>query len=124
MAKILVAEDDPTTRLLLSKTLEAMGHQVFLSPDGQHALTSLECNPGISMLLSDMVMPKMDGRALINAVRERGHKLTIVIMSAVVGVREIADLLDHGASFFLPKPLKLAELREYVERGVGPEARP
>lgn len=120
MAKILVAEDDSTTRMLLLRTLEAMGHQILLSPDGRHALASLESNPGIGLLITDMVMPEMDGRALINAVRERGHKLTIVIMSAVVGVREIADLLDHGASFFLPKPIKLSELREYVDRSVEP----
>ncbi len=98
-----------------------MSHQVLISPDGRHALASLECNPGIELLITDMVMPEMDGRALINAVRERGHKLSIVIMSAVVGVRGIADLLDHGASFFLPKPVKLSELREYVDRSVGPD---
>jgi CheY-like chemotaxis protein len=120
MAKILVAEDDPTTRLLLSRTLEALGHRVHLSPDGRHALATLECNPGFDLLISDMVMPEMDGRALINAVRRRGLKLTIVIMSAVVGVKEIADLLARGATFFLAKPIKIDELREYVARGVEP----
>jgi DNA-binding NtrC family response regulator len=44
-----------------------------------------------------------------------------VIMSAVVGVKEIADLLDRGATFFLAKPIKLAELREYVARSVEPD---
>ncbi len=121
MAKILIAEDDSTTRLMLARALESMGHQILLSPDGAHALETLECNPGISLLISDMVMPKMDGRALINAVRQRGLKVTLVIMSAVVGVREIADLLDQGATFFLAKPIRIAELREYVARGVEPQ---
>ena len=121
MAKILIAEDDPTTRLMLARTLESMGHQILLSPDGAHALETLQCNPGISLLISDMVMPRMDGRALINAVRQSGFKLTLVIMSAVVGVKEISDLLDRGATFFLAKPIRLAELREYVARGVEPQ---
>jgi CheY-like chemotaxis protein len=41
MAKILVAEDDPTTRALLLSALESLGHQIYLSPDGRHALATL-----------------------------------------------------------------------------------
>jgi DNA-binding response OmpR family regulator len=61
-------------------------------------------------------MPDMDGRALIHAARQlRAHAtLPIVIMSGVVGPKEISDLLQQGAEAFLTKPIRLQELRHYV----------
>lgn len=117
MARILIAEDDVATRMVAGKMLEKMGHIPVFSPDGQHALETLQIDAGIQLLVTDVMMPRMDGRALIKTLRgtERHRKLPVIVISAVVGPREIADLLDLGASRFQPKPLDMGELRENIE---------
>ncbi len=116
MAKVLIAEDDPLEREILESVIEEMGHVPLLSPNGMHALATLECDRKIALLLTDMAMPEMDGRALIQAARQLpAHtRLPIVIMSGVVAPKEIADILLHGAEAFLSKPVRLQELRHYV----------
>ncbi|MBI5544577.1 MAG: response regulator [Deltaproteobacteria bacterium] len=121
MAKILIVDDDPVARDILAEVVEAMGHSVLLSPDGAHALKTLQCDRRVAMLVTDMAMPEMDGRELIRAAHKvpAHSKLPIAIMSGVVGPKEIADLLREGAETFLPKPVKLAELRECVVSIIG-----
>ncbi|SHI92616.1 Response regulator receiver domain-containing protein [Desulfatibacillum alkenivorans DSM 16219] len=120
MAKILIAEDDLITRKVLYKIVEGMGHSVIMSPNGRHAWETLETNPDISMLITDVMMPEMDGRDLIELVRAREEfqNLPIIIISAVVGPKAVANLLKMGATLFLSKPLKVDETRKYIERWV------
>ncbi len=118
MAKILVAEDDGVARLLMREVIEKMGHVAFLSPNGEHAYEALELNQGFELLITDLMMPKMDGTQLIKTLR--GHSgfmdLPIIIVSAVLGVKEISYLLDLGATYFLPKPLNIQEMKEHIAK--------
>ncbi len=118
MAKILIAEDDPTTQVMVLRTVEKMGHVAFISPNGKHAYEALNAQNGFSLLISDIMMPEMDGRQLIQTLRGTSEfkELPIIIMSAVVGIKEISDLLDLGASYFQPKPIDLEELKANVRR--------
>ena len=121
MKKILIVDDDQPTRLILVHIVESMGHVAFQCPDGKHALETLKSNSDIAMVITDMSMPRMDGRKLIEAVQseERWNALPILIMSAVVGVKEISDLLKAGARAFLKKPVRGEEIREYIERYIS-----
>ena len=126
MARILIAEDDMATRMVAGKMLEKMGHIPVFSSDGQHAVETLHIDGGIELLITDVMMPRMDGRALIKTLRgiERFRNLPVIVISAVVGPREIADLLDLGASRFQPKPLDMKELKENIDSAlVGVEDR-
>ncbi len=120
MAKILIAEDDLITRKVLFKIVEGMGHSVIMSPNGRHAWETLETNSDVSMLITDVMMPEMDGRELIELIRgkEAYADLPIIIISAVVGPKAVANLLKMGATLFLSKPLKVDETRKYIERWV------
>ena len=116
--KVLIVDDDGTAREIIRSAVEEAGGVGICSPDGQHALTTLEVNEDIALIITDMVMPGMDGRELIEAVAQIRdlQEFPILIMSAVVGVRDISDLLKLGARAFLQKPLKISELQEYVNR--------
>ena len=118
MARILIAEDDRATRSGVGVMVEEMGHVPIFSPDGQHAFESLQADSTIDLLISDIVMPRMDGKVLIRTLRgnKRWARLPVIAMSAVVGPREIADLLDLGVTRFQPKPLDVEELRETSSR--------
>lgn len=120
MAKILIAEDDRVSQKLAAGLVENEGHAAFISPNGRHAYEALKAN-SFDLLLTDIMMPEMDGRQLILALRGDAalRRMPVIIMSAVVGVGEIAELLKTGATFFLAKPLSAVDLREYLRRGLG-----
>lgn len=118
MAKVLIAEDDRISQKLAMKIVEEMGHTAFVSPHGKHAYEALMANNEFDMLLTDIMMPEMDGRQLIQTLRgdQQYMDFPIIIMSAVVGISEISNLLRMGATLFLAKPLDRKELQEYISR--------
>ncbi|GAB7023374.1 response regulator [Salidesulfovibrio brasiliensis] len=118
MAKILIAEDDRISQKLAVKIVEEMGHQAYVSPHGKHAYEALMASNDFDMLMTDIMMPEMDGRQLIQTLRgdQQFANFPIIIMSAVVGVSEISNLLKLGATLFLAKPLDRKEIQEYIER--------
>jgi CheY-like chemotaxis protein len=113
MVKILIAEDDRVTQKMVSRVVEGMGYAAIVSPNGKHAYETLKANEDINLLISDIMMPEMDGKQLIQTLRgdTEFKDLPIIIMSAVVGIKQIADLMDLGASMFQPKPLDMNELK-------------
>lgn len=118
MARILIAEDDMFSRKICYKLIGKMGHIPICSPDGKHAYQTLLSDNSIDILITDIMMPEMDGRALINVVRGTSNfsNLPIIIMSAVVSLTDISAFIKQGADFFLPKPIDNDNLIEYVER--------
>lgn len=118
MAKILVAEDDRISQKLAVKIVEDLGHTAFVSPHGKHAYESLTASNRFDLLLTDIMMPEMDGQQLIKTLRgdQQFMDLPIIIMSAVVGMSEISNLLKLGATLFLAKPLDRDELQNYIRR--------
>lgn len=117
MAKILIAEDDLTSRRMLVKIVESMGHVAIQASDGELAWGIMADNPDIALLITDVMMPNLDGRALIQIARgnDKLKDLPIIIISGVIKLEEIDYLLQLGASRFMPKPVKAAELKHYVE---------
>lgn len=122
MAKVLIAEDDRIIQKLAVAMIEEMGHTAFVSPNGRHAYEALTCSGNdFDLLLTDVMMPEMDGKQLIRTLRgdQKFREFPIIIMSAVVGIKEISSLLELGASLFLAKPLDRVELQNYVSRCVA-----
>lgn len=120
MANILIAEDDRISQKLAATIVRDMGHTAFISPDGLHAYDALKAANDFDVLITDIMMPRMDGRQLIQTLRgdQEFMDLPIIIMSAVVGVGDIAELLDMGATLFLAKPLDKKDVMEYVVRSL------
>lgn len=121
MAKILIAEDDRISQKLAVKIVEELGHTAFVSPHGKHAYETLLASNDFDMLLTDIMMPEMDGQQLIKTLRgdQQFDELPIIIMSAVVGINDISNLLKLGATLFLAKPLDRMELQNYITRCLG-----
>ena len=116
MVKILIAEDDAVIQKMVSRVVEDMGYVAIISPNGKHAYETLKANEDINLLISDIMMPEMDGKQLIQTLRgdTEFKDLPIILMSAVVGIKQIADLMDLGASMFQPKPLDMNELKMHI----------
>ena len=121
MFKVLVVDDDLVMRKLLEKALAPLEMNILFASDGIHALDVLRCNKGFDLMITDISMPVLDGRQLIRTVKNdpKLKDLPILIMSGVVGMSEIADLLDLGAEKFVPKPFNAQTLREDVMSTLG-----
>jgi CheY-like chemotaxis protein len=116
MGKILVVDDDVTTLRVLGKIIKSSGHEPVLSRDASRALNILEDNADFSLLITDAAMPEMDGRALIEKIRdcEKLKHIPVIMVSGVISLRDITDLLERGVSRFMPKPIVAEDLKEYI----------
>ena len=117
MKKILIAEDDDVSREIIVDIVESMGLASIQSSNGALTLKILYDNPDISLLISDIMMPELDGMMLIKILRGNNKfaKLPIIIISGVAAINEINHILELGQSVFLDKPLETSELKRHIE---------
>lgn len=110
-ARILVAEDDPATRELLTSLLEELGYHVTAVPDGITALAAVQEAP-FDLILSDVGMPGMDGFALCRRLKaDPATRLIPVILLTAIGEEYKPAGIEAGADEFLSKPVLSGELR-------------
>jgi len=94
----------------------SLGHAVIKSCNGRMAWEILNANDDIAFIICDIAMPEMDGRELIKLIRKdsRFARVPIVIVSSVIRAKEISHLLEEGATYFMPKPVDLKELKDVI----------
>lgn len=121
MATVLLVDDDDGVRSFVKRALEIDGYTVHEAGDGAEALDVLrEPERGIELVLSDIVMPLMDGIALARNVAREQPDIPILLMTGYANQRERADGLDAIVSGVVLKPFTLAEIRERVRNVVAP----
>lgn len=117
---ILVAEDDPIARSLLSAVLKNMGQEAAFATNGREVLDLVsQSNSAYDMILMDIDMPIMDGVSAAIALRngesgEFGTKVPIVAVTAFGTLSDESKFKRAGMNYFLPKPVKLRNLREVI----------
>ena len=102
---ILVVDDDATLRFILQGTLTQLGHEVVLAKDGLEGLRFFEkCH--VPVVISDMLMPGMDGLELCRRIRKanRSQYTYLMLLTAVEGKAGYMDGMAAGADDFLNKP--------------------
>jgi two-component system response regulator FlrC len=114
-SSILVVEDDSALAQALSDTLSLAGYDVVQASDGEQALARLDRAP-VDMVLTDVQMRPMDGRALLRNLRTRFHDLPVLIMTAYGTVEQAVEAIKLGAVDYLAKPFELDELLHKVQR--------
>jgi|CXWL01.1.fsa_nt_gi two-component system chemotaxis response regulator CheY len=109
--KILVADDNEAFRLMLGSKLESLGHQVKLVDDGLAAAAELE-RENYSILLSDWLMPGLDGPSLCREIRSRAglDYIYIILITSMCGQHDYRDGIAAGADDFINKPFDLEHL--------------
>jgi CheY-like chemotaxis protein len=115
MATILVVDDEFGIGELLEALLEDDGHRVLTAMNGRHALERIaEAKP--DLVISDLMMPVMDGAALLTAMRENAElRSTPFALMCALPETSIADRVS-GYDAFLRKPFKLAEISRLVAK--------
>ncbi len=117
---ILLVEDEEAVRAFGARALASRGYTVLEAASGVEALEVVEANKGqIDLIVSDVVMPEMDGPTMFGELRKRGITAKVIFVS---GYAEdaFAKNLPEGEEFgFLPKPFTLKQLVEAVKGAVG-----
>lgn len=118
MARVLIAEDESTSQRLLASVVERLGHAAVVCPNGKDALHRLITERRYDLLITDVAMPEMDGCELVTQLRQHVcmRDVPVILVSGVVGPKQVAHLLDTGVTLFLPKPIDLALLQESIDR--------
>ena len=115
MSRILVVDDDPESRDLLSEVLADNGYrEVETVPDGLAARESLARDSDCPIIIADLHMPNESGLELLRNLREQNAKHEIILMSSYFSSRERKLAKELGASALLDKPFRLSELLEVV----------
>jgi DNA-binding NtrC family response regulator len=112
--QVLIAEDEALLRGHLAEMLTERGLQVMQAPDGIEASQILKDHREISLLLSDIRMPRMDGYALIDEAITRDPDLKVMIMSGNVGVQSPHPVLKTRDIATLIKPFDVGRMCDMV----------
>jgi len=117
---ILFVEDEASVRLIAAKTLRKRGYKVIEAEDGEEAFEILEDEEhDFDLMISDVVMPGMDGPTLLKKGRKMLGDARIVFISGYAE-EEFSELLSEEPDVtFLPKPFTLAQLAEKVKSEIG-----
>ena len=123
MPTVLVVDDEWAIAGWLDAIISDAGHRVLAASNGKQALEVLE-NESIDLVITDFMMPLVDGPTLINAMRteQRTADIPIIVMTALpeTTVRQRLD----GYAAFLRKPFREVELLEALAKVLGPRASP
>ena len=117
--RILIAEDDPATRLIIERTLEADGYLITIATNGIEAWEALsDENEPPELAILDWMLPGIDGIDICKRVKERRSPFVfLILLTAKTESQDVVDGLDAGAHEFLTKPFDFNILRTRVAAG-------
>ena len=111
--RVLIAEDDAVSRMILRRSVEKLGHECLVAGDGEEALKLYRKTPEVDLVISDWMMPGIDGLELCRLIRnEQRNGYTYFIFLTALGDRDHLLMgLEAGADDYLSKPLDRDELQ-------------
>ncbi len=114
---VLVVDDDGATRDGLAVLLESWGYQVALAADGKAALKLCE-EELPHAIVTDLMMPGMNGLEFVEALGERTEKIAIIFVTGQASIDTAVQAIKLGAYDYLPKPLEPQRLRDVLAKGL------
>ena len=116
-ARILIVDDEESTRELFAELLIRWGYEVEQTADG-HAALKLAADTHPDVIISDLVMPKLDGLALVRALREEQPETPVVIITGKGTIDAAVEAVREGVFDFVEKPLDPARLKVILQRAL------
>jgi two-component system response regulator AtoC len=117
-ARILVVDDDQSSRELLARILTSAGHRVTALADGREAVATLDAGDPPDLVVSDIRMAEMDGLQVIDAFRERAPETPVILVTAFGNIDGALEAIRRGAADYLSKPYDVDAIKLVVARAL------
>lgn len=121
MPRILTIDDSSTIRSIITKQMSDLGFEVDHAENGQHGLHKLEAG-AVDLILLDVTMPVMDGPTMLAALRERGDRTPVIMLTSESKRAIVAGAIRLGIEDYILKPFKPDELRGKVMKALRLDA--
>jgi two-component system cell cycle sensor histidine kinase/response regulator CckA len=115
---VLLVEDEPMVRTVAERALTRHGYKVVTASNGEEALEVIARGEEIALMISDVVMPGMDGPTTVREARKTRPELPILFMSGYAE-EQLRKSIDLDNVAFLPKPFSVQELAEAARRAIS-----
>lgn len=113
-ARVLLVDDEPTARELLARGLERSGFRVDTAADGAEALERL--SDAHDLVVTDIVMPRLDGIGLLEELARRRHRSQRVVITSFADKERVVRALNLGADYLIEKPFTVERLCAVLEQ--------
>ena len=117
---ILLVEDEERYREHIARVLTNAGYEVLQSADGLQALSTLE-ESNIDLVISDILMPNLNGYALVARVRAKWPKMPVILTTGYLS-EDAAKSMMNGSVDFIPKPINTETLLDMIQRRTPPSS--
>ena len=118
MTSILVVEDSWLTRKVICKMLRAEGYETLEASSGPQALELLGTKAPNCMLL-DLLMPEMEGREVLQTIRDRGYKIPVIVITADIQATTHSECMELGALAVIHKMPNSDELIGWIKKALS-----
>ncbi len=115
---ILVVDDEPNIRRVLEAVLVKDGHTVFTGDNGKNGLELLKSNPGIDVLITDLIMPDINGIELLSAAKEMDPNVSVLMITAHGTIQSAVEAMKLGALDYICKPFDLDDIKPLVQNAL------
>lgn len=119
--RILIVDDEPSIRTVLRAHLKRAGYRPMLAEDGLAAVDLLEREP-VDLVVTDLMMPNMDGMALLGHCRTHHPGLPVILITAHGTVDSAVEAIKQGAHDYITKPFDADELQRIIRKALATEA--
>lgn len=116
--KILIVEDDVSSRLYLNKILEKTGAVLLSATDGKEAIDQVKADPGINIILLDIQLPVIDGYGAAKKIREMRDDVIIIAQTAYSLLGDREKIIASGFDDYIVKPIFPHQLIEKLTKAV------
>lgn len=115
---VLLVDDERNVREVMQMALEAWGYGVWLAEDGEEALSIIKRKKP-SLVLSDVIMPRVDGLTLLRRLKKWNPKIDVILFTAHPSLKDTVSAMKEGADDVLTKPIDFNRLKLDLERLLG-----
>ncbi|HSQ47709.1 MAG TPA: PAS domain S-box protein, partial [Lutibacter sp.] len=112
--KILIAEDDESSQILLTTIVEAYASEIFIANDGMEAVEIYKNHPDIDLILMDIQMPKLNGYEATSQIRQLNKNVVIIAQTAYALSYDRQKVMEAGCNDYISKPILLNDLKKLI----------
>ncbi|MBI2843360.1 MAG: sigma-54-dependent Fis family transcriptional regulator [Armatimonadetes bacterium] len=115
---VLIADDEANIRKVLDAVLSKEGYAVLTAENGKKALDTLSTSTGIDVLISDLIMPDINGVELLEAARQINPSISVIMITAHGTIKTAVDAMRLGAFDYITKPFDMDEIKIVVQKAL------